>query len=114
MNVPIEKMIEVLEQGVHQSISREQLALKIKSKKRLRVKLGLDPTAPDLHLGHTIVLQKLRDFQECGHEIIFLIGDFTAQIGDPTGKSKTRPPLSSGEIKKNAQTYFDQVARVLD
>jgi tyrosyl-tRNA synthetase len=100
--------------GTEQVLPLEELKKKLKKKKKLRIKLGLDPTAPDIHLGHTIVLQKLKDFQDQGHEIIFLIGDFTAQIGDPSGKSKTRPPLSSDEIKKNAETYLDQVSKVLD
>lgn len=80
----------------------------------LKIKLGVDPTAPDLHLGHTVVLEKLKDFQDAGHEVIFLIGNFTAHIGDPTGKNKTRPPLSMDDIAHNMQTYFNQVSRVLD
>jgi len=106
--------IETLLRGTEQVVPQKELKEKLTKKKKLRIKLGLDPTAPDIHLGHTIVLQKLKDFQDAGHEIIFLIGDFTAQIGDPSGRSKTRPPLSAKEIKKNAQTYLDQVARVLD
>ncbi|MGA1659466.1 MAG: tyrosine--tRNA ligase, partial [Burkholderiaceae bacterium] len=80
----------------------------------LRVKLGLDPTAPDLHLGHTVVLNKLRQFQDLGHQVIFLIGDFTALIGDPTGRNATRPPLTAEEIAANAKTYFEQASLVLD
>jgi len=80
----------------------------------LRIKLGLDPTAPDLHLGHTVVLNKLRQLQDLGHTVIFLVGDFTALIGDPTGRNATRPPLSAEEISINAKTYFDQAAMVLD
>ena len=80
----------------------------------LRIKLGLDPTAPDLHLGHTVVLSKLRQFQDLGHTVIFLIGDFTAAIGDPTGRNQTRPPLTPEEIDANAQTYFEQASKVLD
>ena len=80
----------------------------------LRIKLGLDPTAPDLHLGHTVVLNKLRQFQDLGHQVIFLIGDFTALIGDPTGRNATRPPLSDDEIAANAKTYFEQASLVLD
>ena len=74
----------------------------------------MDPTAPDLHLGHAVVLRKLKDFQDAGHEVIFLIGDFTARIGDPSGKSKTRPPLSHEDIAHNTTTYFEQVGRILD
>ncbi len=93
---------------------QEDLVKKLHTGRRLKVKLGADPTAPDLHLGHAVVLLKLREFQELGHEIIFLIGDFTARIGDPTGRSKTRPPLSDEEIARNAGTYFEQVSRILD
>jgi tyrosyl-tRNA synthetase len=87
---------------------------KLKSNKKLTVKLGMDPTAPDLHLGHAVVLRKMKQFQDAGHKVIFLIGDFTARIGDPSGKSKTRPPLSKEAIERNMQTYFKQVGRVLD
>ncbi len=90
------------------------LAKKLESSKTLLIKLGMDPTAPDLHLGHAVVLRKMRDFQNAGHTIVFLIGDCTARIGDPSGKSKTRPPLSQEEIEKNTQTYFEQVIRILD
>ena len=85
-----------------------------KSGRPLRIKLGLDPTAPDLHLGHTVVLNKMRQFQELGHTVIFLIGDFTAMIGDPSGRNATRPALSREEIEANAQTYFRQASMVLD
>jgi tyrosyl-tRNA synthetase len=88
----------------------EKLALK----RPLRIKLGADPTAPDLHLGHAVVLKLMRWFQDQGHEVIFLIGDFTARIGDPTGKSKTRPPLTREDIQSNTETYFEQVSRILD
>lgn len=92
----------------------EKLARSEKTAKPLRIKLGLDPTAPDLHLGHTVVLNKLRQLQELGHQVIFLIGDFTALIGDPTGRNSTRPPLTSEEIQENAKTYFQQASMVLD
>lgn len=92
----------------------EKLSRSEKTGKPLRVKLGLDPTAPDLHLGHTVVLNKLRQMQDLGHTVIFLIGDFTALIGDPTGRNATRPPLSAEEIKSNAQTYFNQASLVLN
>lgn len=87
---------------------------KLQTGKKLVIKLGMDPTAPDLHLGHAVVLRKMRDFQDAGHSVVFLIGDFTARIGDPSGKSKTRPPLDPETIAKNTQTYFEQVTRVLD
>ncbi len=108
------KKYEQLLAGTVQIIPREDLIKKLESGKKLKVKLGMDPTAPDLHLGHTIVLSKLKQFQDLGHEAIFLIGDFTARIGDPTGRLKTRPPLTQEEIKKNMQTYFEQVGRILD
>lgn len=100
--------------GTVQVLPQEDLMKKLSSGKKLRIKLGLDPTAPDLHLGHTVVLSKLRDFQELGHEVVFLIGDYTALVGDPSGRSKTRPVLSLEEIERNKQTYFNQVSRVLD
>jgi len=105
---------ERLKKGAVQVTPENEFLKKLKSDKQLKVKLGADPTAPDLHLGHVVVLTKLREFQEAGHEIIFLIGDFTARIGDPTEKSKTRPPLSEEEIAKNTASYFEQVSRVLD
>ena len=95
-------------------ISPAELAAKLAEGRPLRIKLGMDPTAPDLHLGHSITLKKLRDFQHRGHTVIFLVGDFTAMIGDPTGRSETRKPLSPDQIKANAQTYQSQVAKVLD
>jgi len=95
-------------------ISTAELAAKLAEKRPLRIKLGMDPTSPDLHLGHSITLKKLRDFQERGHTVIFLVGDFTAMIGDPTGRSETRKPLSPDQIKANAATYQGQVAKVLD
>lgn len=101
-------------EGVAEVIPQEQLKKILASGKKLKIKLGADPTAPDLHLGHAVVLQKLKDFQDAGHEVIFLIGDFTALIGDPTGKSKTRPPLTADQIKKNTETYFNQVGKILD
>jgi tyrosyl-tRNA synthetase len=110
----LEQAIETIRRGCHELISEPELAKKLKSGRRLRVKLGLDPTAPDLHLGHTVVLNKLRHFQDLGHEVQFLIGDFTGMIGDPTGKNQTRPPLTREEILKNAQTYREQVFKILD
>jgi len=95
-------------------ISSAELAAKLADGRPLRIKLGLDPTAPDLHLGHSIALKKLRDFQRAGHTVIFLVGDFTATIGDPTGRSETRKPLSREQIEANAKTYQSQVSMVLD
>lgn len=95
-------------------VSPEAFAEKLARKKTLTIKLGADPTSPDLHLGHAVILRALRRFQECGHTVIFLIGDFTARIGDPTGRSKARPPLTSEEIAHNSTTYFEQVGRIVD
>jgi len=109
-----EEQLKVIKRGTAEIIGEEELLEKLKSGKVLRVKAGFDPTAPDLHLGHTVLLWKLRDFQELGHKVYFLIGDFTAMIGDPTGKSETRPPLSKEEVLKNAETYAQQVFKILD
>ncbi len=93
---------------------REELERKLADGGKVRIKLGFDPTAPDIHLGHVVVLRKLREFQEAGHTAVFIIGDYTARVGDPTGKSKTRPQLSAADIEKNAKTYFEQVGKVVD
>lgn len=108
------KNLEILTNGTQQVLPSNELFKKLTSGKKLKIKLGMDPTSPDLHLGHAVVLQKMKEFQDLDHEIIFLIGDFTALIGDPTGKSKTRPPLTTQEIQKNTQTYFEQVSKILD
>lgn len=110
----MDKNKAILEHNTVEIIEKNSLEKKLKSGKNLRVKLGADPTSPDLHLGHIVVLDKLRQFQELGHSIIFLIGDYTARVGDPSGKSKTRPILSEKDIEKNAETYFDQVGKILD
>jgi len=110
----IEKALAILTQGSVDCLPAGALKKKLESGKKLKIKLGMDPTAPDLHLGHAVVLRKMRQFQDLGHEIIFLIGDYTARIGDPTGKSKTRPPLSDEDIEKNSKTYFEQIKRILD
>ena len=114
----IEEQLNILQEGVATIVPEkglyEKLALAAKEKRPLRIKLGCDPTAPDLHLGHAVVLKKLRQFQEMGHTIILIIGDFTALIGDPTGRNKARPSLAEDEIKKNAATYLDQLSKVLD
>jgi tyrosyl-tRNA synthetase len=110
----IEKALAILTQGSVDCLPAGLLQKKLDCGKKLKIKLGMDPTAPDLHLGHAVVLRKMRQFQDLGHEIIFLIGDYTARIGDPTGKSKTRPPLSNEDIERNSKTYFEQIKRVLD
>jgi tyrosyl-tRNA synthetase len=112
-----EKQVEIIKRGTAEIISEEELLEKLKKsvekRKPLRIKAGFDPTAPDLHLGHCVLLKKLRDFQDLGHTVIFLIGDFTAMIGDPSGRSETRPPLTREEIVKNAETYERQVFKIL-
>ncbi len=100
--------------GVIDLISEKELREKIGPKKSLRVKLGVDPTSPDLHLGHTVILNKLKTFQELGHTIVFIIGDFTALIGDPSGRDETRPRISEADVEKNSQTYLDQAFKLLD
>ena len=110
----LEKQMQIIKQGIDEIIGEDDLVQKLKDNKILTIKVGFDPTAPDLHLGHTVILRKMRQFQDLGHKVIFLIGDFTGRIGDPSGKNKTRPPLTDNEIKENAQTYKDQVYKVLD
>jgi len=110
----VKEQVEQIKTGTEQILPEGGLEKKLAKKDPLRVKLGLDPTAPDLHLGHAVVLSKLKQLQDMGHDIIFLIGDFTARIGDPTGKSKTRPALTEKEIERNMKTYFDQVGKILD
>lgn len=111
---PLQEQIERLKRGCDELLLEAELLEKLKLGRPLRIKAGFDPTAPDLHLGHTVLLNKLRQFQQEGHEILFLIGDFTAMIGDPTGKSTTRPPLTREEVAANAQTYQEQIFRILD
>lgn len=114
----LEFQIGLLKRGATEVISedelRKKLARSIKENRPLRVKAGFDPTAPDLHLGHTVLIQKMKQFQDLGHETIFLIGDFTGMIGDPSGKSETRPALTPEQVKVNAQTYMEQVGKILD
>jgi tyrosyl-tRNA synthetase len=116
--LPVEEQLGLLRRGAAEIIREEELQAKLAQSaatgRPLRVKLGVDPTAPDLHLGHTVVLRKLRHFQELGHTAIFLIGDFSAMIGDPTGQSETRPPLTREQVEVNAKTYLAQVAKILD
>ena len=115
---PVQEQMAIIRRGTANIISEEELEKKlarsIESGKPLRIKAGFDPTAPDLHLGHTVLLQKLRQFQELGHHILFLIGDFTGLIGDPTGKNETRKPLTAEDVAVNAETYKEQVFRILD
>lgn len=112
--LPPAEQLEFLKRGVVEIYSEEDLLKKLAKGRPLRIKLGMDPTAPDLHFGHTVVLNKLRAFQELGHEVLFLIGDYTARIGDPSGKNATRPPLSEEQVKANAETYAKQVFKILD
>ena len=108
-----EEQLKLLKEGAEEVIEEEELLKKLKKGKPLKVKAGFDPTAPDLHLGHVVLLQKLRQFQQLGHEVYFIIGDFTAMIGDPTGRSETRPPLTREQVLDNAKTYQDQVFKIL-
>ena len=110
----LKKQLEIIKQGIEEIIGEDDLVQKLKDNETLTIKVGFDPTAPDLHLGHTVLLRKMRQLQDLGHKDIFLIGDFTGKIGDPTGKNKTRPPLTDKEIEENAKTYQDQVFKVLD
>lgn len=114
MSQSIETILAELKRGVEDIYSEADLIEKLKENRPLRVKLGADPTAPDIHLGHTVVLNKLRQFQNFGHEVIFLIGDFTATVGDPSGKNATRPPLSREDVLLNAETYKEQIFKILD
>ncbi|ATW42729.1 tyrosine--tRNA ligase [Glaesserella parasuis] len=114
MTQSIETVLAELKRGVEDVYSEADLIEKLKENRPLRVKLGADPTAPDIHLGHTVVLNKLRQFQNFGHEVIFLIGDFTATVGDPSGKNATRPPLSREDVLRNAETYKEQIYKILD
>ena len=106
--------LALLKRGTQEILLEEELVKKLESGRKLRIKAGFDPTAPDLHLGHSVLLTKMRQFQDLGHQIIFLIGDFTGRIGDPTGKNVTRKPLSEEEVRANAQTYKEQVFKILD
>ena len=112
--IDIDQQLAVIKRGCDELLVEEELVRKLKTGRRLRVKLGLDPTAPDLHLGHTVVINKLKHFQDLGHHVQFLIGDFTGMIGDPSGRNATRPPLSPDQIQENAKTYEKQVFKILD
>src|SRR5450631_3862672 len=115
---PVDEQLTYLKKGSAEIIRESDLRAKLEKSrttgKPMRVKLGMDPTAPDLHLGHTVVMRKLKHFQDLGHQVIFLIGDFTSLIGDPSGRSATRKVLTREEIQQNAETYTDQVFRILD
>ena len=106
--------IEILLRGIEEIIPKEEFLAKLKKNKTLRIKVGFDPTAPDLHLGHTVIINKMKLFQDMGHEVIFLIGDFTGSVGDPSGVNETRPVLSKSDLKKNSKTYQKQVFKILD
>ena len=110
----MKESLELINRGIDEVLTEDDLVSKLKSKKQLTVKVGFDPTAPDLHLGHTVILNKMRHFQDLGHKVVFLIGDFTGRIGDPSGKNKTRPSLDKEELEKNAKTYSDQVFKILN
>ncbi|MEA5498203.1 tyrosine--tRNA ligase, partial [Limnoraphis robusta] len=110
----VDAALSLIARGADELIKREQLEASLGQGRPLRVKAGFDPTAPDLHLGHTVLLNKMRQFQDLGHQVIFLIGDFTGMIGDPTGKNTTRKPMTREDVEANARTYADQVFKVLD
>ncbi|SHG43612.1 tyrosyl-tRNA synthetase [Fodinibius roseus] len=116
--LPVDEQLDVIKRGTVEIVPEDELVEKLKHSKKkdqpLKIKLGCDPTRPDLHLGHSVILRKLRQFQDLGHEAILIIGDFTALIGDPTGQNETRPPLSREEIRENASTYLDQATQILD
>ncbi len=112
--LPAEQQLALIQRGTHEIISEADLLKKLQENRPLRIKAGFDPTAPDLHLGHTVLINKLKVFQDLGHEVYFLIGDYTAMIGDPSGKSATRPPLSREQVEANAKTYQEQVFKILD
>src|SRR5690606_9747411 len=113
---PIDEQLALIRRGTVEIVPEEELVKKLESSRKtgkpLRVKLGCDPTRPDLHLGHSVILRKLRQFQDLGHQAILIIGDFTARIGDPSGQNKTRPALTPAEIKKNGESYFEQASKI--
>jgi len=110
----IEDQLEIIQRGADEILVEKELIARLKEDRPLRIKAGFDPTAPDLHLGHTVLINKLRQFQDLGHEVLFLIGDFTGMIGDPTGKSATRPPLTQQDVEQNSETYQQQIFKILD
>src|SRR5215831_18575920 len=114
MKTEMQDQIAELTRGTQEVLVEAELVKKLSRGKPLRIKAGFDPTAPDLHLGHTVLINKMRRFQDFGHEVIFLIGDFTGLIGDPSGRNATRPPLTEEEVKANAATYQQQIFKILD
>jgi tyrosyl-tRNA synthetase len=114
LNKDINQALAIIKRGADELLIEHELIEKLKTGKPLRIKAGFDPTAPDLHLGHTVLINKLRQFQDLGHQVLFLIGDFTGMIGDPTGKSATRPPLTPEQVQENAKSYAEQVFKILD
>lgn len=112
--IAVERQLEIIRRGCDEVLIEQELVEKLRSGRPLRIKAGFDPTAPDLHLGHTVLINKLGQFQDLGHHVLFLIGDFTGMIGDPTGKNATRPPLTRQQVAENARSYTDQVFRILD
>ena len=114
VSTEIDTALATIKRGAEELIVEAEMRKKLESGRKLRIKFGLDPTAPDLHLGHTVVLNKMRQFQDLGHTVIYLIGDFTSMIGDPSGRNATRPPLTREQIDANAKTYFAQASLVLD
>ena len=114
ITVPVAEQLIELQRGASEVLTLPDLERKLRRGAPLHIKAGFDPTAPDLHLGHTVLIRKMKHFQDLGHTVVFVVGDFTAMIGDPTGRSKTRPPLTTSEIEGNAETYKTQVFKVLD
>ena len=114
INIEINEQLQPIKRGCGELIVESELVEKLKLNRPLRIKAGFDPTAPDLHLGHTVLINKLKHFQDLGHQVLFLIGDFTGRIGDPSGKNATRPPLSEEQVLENAKTYQQQIFKILD
>ena len=114
MSLSTSEKLEILKRGVEEIIPEKGLEKKLNKNKPLIIKAGFDPTAPDLHLGHTVLINKLKQFQDLGHQVVFLIGDFTGMIGDPSGVSETRPILTVEQLKKNSETYQEQIFKILD
>ena len=110
----VDKQMEIIQRGADEILVEKELIAKLKEGRPLKIKAGFDPTAPDLHLGHTVLINKLRQFQDLGHEVLFLIGDFTGMIGDPTGKTATRPPLTQEDVERNSESYQQQIFKILD
>ncbi len=113
-NISVEEQLRIIRRGTVEILQEDDLVKKLKSGRPLRIKAGFDPTAPDLHLGHTVLIRKLKQFQDLGHTVCFLVGDFTARIGDPSGRNETRPPLTAEQVEENAKTYKEQVFTILD